>query len=160
MSFSYTGSAEAMASQTLPWGIALIVAGLGFIIYRIRRDKSYVYMLAGIAFALAGSWISYQAVLLKRHPGDWNIRVDEHRIVWESPHDAVDPSFELELADIDHILVERWIDASELRARYTIVTGGGSIALRPISGVNLDEFTRALVSVGVAMQTVEIDKPK
>ena len=160
MTFSYTGSAEAMASQTLPWGVALIVIGLGFVIYRYRRDKSYIYMLAGIAFALAGSWISYQAVLLKRHPGTWQIQIDENQVIWESPHDGVDPSFRLQLPEIDHILVERWIDASELRARYTIVTDSRKIVLNPISGINLNEFADALASSGVARKDVEIDKPK
>ena len=160
MAFSYIGSAETVASRTLPWGIALIVVGIGFAAYRIRREKSYIYLLAGIAFMFAGALISYPSILLKRNPGTWEIQVDEQRIQWKSPHEVIDHSFEIGLSQINHVLVENWIDVSEPRARYTIVTDNEKIPLSAMSGVDLEKFTDALVTTGIERKDVSIDKPK
>ncbi len=150
MSFEYISSAVSVARQQMLWGFLVGGLGVAWIAFILARGKRRVMLLGGIALLAAGGWFVFQSWQLGRSEGEWRIVVDDSHIDWQSPNEAVDPSFTVPLDAVDYL--DRGARASRADERplyHLVLKDDSAIALNPVSGVDLAVFSTYLASVGI-----------
>ena len=165
MSFRFVKDAVQTGKTNLFWGA---VTALAFI-----AMQHYVFSRADfpIAIAIIAWFIGAIIVLitfsngisLLRSGGKWEITIDNHKIVWRSPNESVDKSFNLQLQEIDKLVLRHKISkrpkksGALKKADYIIVTKSGvEFELSSNSGVNLPMVFTELERKGIQVVTEDI----
>lgn len=153
MPFEFISSAAAVARQHQLWGIVIGCVGLLILGYAMIKHKPLVMTLGGLALAAVGGYYLYLSGQLAGNSDQWAIRADSNTISWQSPDQALDPSFTLSLAEID------FIDRSAKQSRsdegnvyHIVLKDGSAFALNDVSGIDLDQFAQAIASTGIEIK--------
>ncbi len=159
MAFVFTRSARDKARSGLRFATIAVPVAAGLLYLTISRELWLAAGVLGLFGVLAGfgSFMAVvMAVLLLRAGGAWRIEVTESALIWASPTDAVDPSFEIALADIDHVLIEvekvRPDGTDDIDDYFLVRRDGRAVKLNKVSGVSLEDLVEALTAEGIETQ--------
>ena len=150
MPFEFTSSAVSVARQHQLWGLLIGAAGLGVAVYAMAKGKPMVLHLVALALVAGGGWYLYQSWQLAGAGGEWQIRVDDRVVSWQSPDESVDASFEVPLGNIDYLDLSAMAMRGDERPLYHLILKDGSaIYLNPISGIDFNELSGHLATLQI-----------
>ena len=160
MPFHFITDSSDASRQLLVMAVLLALAGGWILFYGMSKNRGFVYLLVGGLVVGLGAWQGFRYAQLERIPGQWDIRIDSGRVTWSAPQASGESSFDLEVSEIDHLEVTRFEDQSGRPPDYVIVTASDRYTLGRLSGVDLEEFARALEEAGVTHREIKELPPK
>ena len=150
MPFEFISSAESVAKQQQLWATLFGAAGIALFIFMQFKSKPPLYSLIGILLFAISGYFFYQSRQLSHNQGQWVIRINDQQIHWQSPDNTLDPSFTVDLHQIDYIDQSAEQSAGNDRPVYhLIMKNTDAIKLNAVSGINLNAFVTHLNQQGI-----------
>lgn len=154
MHYVYKRAAQTIAIRNILISLTLFSLMFLMVFLYIAKDGFPLPMLLiGIFLGLLiGGIFLNQGLRLLKNKGVWEVLVNSNGIIWKSPDETVDGSFQCKLSEIrsTETVVEKWKTANNASFRYYLVLQSGDRRELPGHvGANLKKVIGALEQLGV-----------
>jgi hypothetical protein len=166
MEFSYQKSLEKVRTKQLVFLGFIYIAFFCVEVYLIFGDKeahssfqlfSIVRVWLGwILFAITIitlPFFAFQLIRFYKSSGNRNIQVTSKEVIWQTPENIGEQSFNLKINDIAKAIKEESRNIDSFPSYFLETSNGNKISLSPNSGINLDNFCKSLEKLGVNYET-------
>lgn len=161
--FQHTESARKHAKKLIVTGLSVLIVALGLLVLSTSQGKDSLLLsfILGLC-ALPGLLMTITALMQFKRGGEWNITVDEQKVIWSTP-DYLGESFEYTIEQISHIEnIQREekispsvkVDSHKKNKYFLVTKDQQRHHLKKQSSVDLDRFVNALVKVGVEVRVL------
>ena len=103
MSYKFEKDAIKAGRANLFWGvfILLVFAALQLTVFDRPDFPIYITVIIWFIGGLVSLIFSSSGISLLKSGGKWEITIDDEKVIWNSPNESVDKSFNLLLKEID-----------------------------------------------------------
>lgn len=162
MSFEYIQHARDKGEKRLKQGVLTLLLMALLLFGLIKMGYTGWAIAAGIVSIPVGVIATLSlvtGVVMLRSGSQWRIAVTDTQLIWQSPHQDLDPSFTLALSAIDRVVCEVKRIYSELGGSnpsigscYLVDTDGKPRLLSTQSDLKIDDVVHALAKKGVKIE--------
>ncbi len=154
--FKYTKlAAESGKDGLIALGIMALIAA--FILFKLSAKPEGLFSKSNMLILICMGVFAVIAVnsVMSRlqSSGAWQITIDQQQLEWLGPA-GIDKSFSVSLTDIKSFQITS-TDNDSYASHVIVLNGGDEMELTDDSGLDFDEFAKALELRGVSVEQVE-----